>query len=61
MQIIVLSLSYYREHLSIIWTHTLETSYTNDANVTSLVHKKNLFQAELKDTHSIEAIQMYLL
>ena len=44
-----------------MWGNTLETSYTNDAIVTSLVNGKNKFKEELKDTHSIEAIQMYLL
>ena len=33
-----------------MWGNTLETSYTNDAIVTSFVNGKNQFQAELKDT-----------
>ena len=50
MQIFVLSFSYCRVNLSIMWGNTLETSYTNDAIVTSFVNGKNQFQAELKDT-----------
>ena len=51
MKIIVLNFSNYRVNLNIIWGHTLETSYTNDANVScvkTFSWKNNTFKQHLQ-------------